>query len=255
MRISQCHISKSVADFPWLEIYTLDDYSVENQPAVFFGMYRYEDLRMALQHQSTVVIFWTGQDVLQDKWKQDKRAFSFLNVTAHPKVAQYIRAQGYKCELVAPSSFLNTYGSQVLGNRIYAYCPNTMRSYHGSAILDELKRAGLEIVVGDGSISQGDWRNRREEFYKDIFIGLCLSSFAGGGTSIIEMGLRGIRAVTNVFNLPNTLPWVDNGDVEQSAQFVAGLITAERERIGRADKNLGKIVYKSLDHEFKWLEI
>jgi len=104
-------------------------------------------------------------------------------------------------------------------------------------------------------VPQDGWKHYREKYYDGICIGLCLSSFAGGGTSIIEMGLRGVRVVTNVFNLPHTLPWVDNGDVEQSAQCIAGIIDRERERHGTLDKPMAKAVYNALDHEFGWLNI
>ena len=256
MRISQCHISKSVADFPWLQIYSLDDYGADNQPAVFFGMYRYEDASILLQHKSEATVFWTGQDVLQEKWKSDPRVFGFRNVTAHPKVAAFIRSKRYDCELVAPSSFLNRYKPQPLGTKVYAYCPNSMLSYHGKSVLDELRRGGMDITVGDGTISQEDWRSEKSSVaYQDICIGLCLSSFAGGGTSIIEMGLRGVRVVTNVFTMPHTIPWVDEGDAEQSAQQINVFIMDERKRAGTTNPRLARKVYKSLDHEFKWLEI
>ena len=253
MRITQCHISKSVADFPWLEIYSLDDYRSEKEPCVFFGMYRYEDMRLLVKHHGAATVFWTGQDVLQEKWRSDKRVFRYRNVTAHPKVAKYLQALGYYCELVAPSSFLNDFWPQPVGTKIYAYCPNNAPDYHGLGVIEELRRGGYEITIGDGSISQVDWRHKRELFYSDIAIGLCLSSFAGGGTSIIELGLRGVRAVTNVFNLPHTLAWVDNKDVEQSAVSVASLIDRERTLVGRTSKNLAKAVYDSLDHTFEWL--
>lgn len=254
MRITQCHISKSVADFPWLQIYQLDDYRSETEACVFFGMYRYEDMRLLVKHHGDATVFWTGQDVLQEKWRSDKRVFTYRNITAHPRVAKYIIALGYECELVAPSSFLNDFWPQTLGQKIYAYCPNNMPQYHGVEVINELKRAGYEITIGDGTIPQTDWRSEREKYYADICIGLCLSSLAGGGTSIIEMGLRGVRVVTNVFNLPHTLPWVDNGDVEQSAQQIAGIIDNERQRHGIRDKPLAKVVYEALDHQFDWLE-
>lgn len=255
MRITQCHISKSVSDFPWLGIYGLDDYRDSTEPCVFFGMYRYEDMRLLVKHRGIAVVFWTGQDVLQEKWRSEKRVFRYRNVTAHPKVAKYIAALGYECELVAPSSFLNDFWPQPVGTKIYAYCPSSAPVYHGSEVLEELRRGGYDIVTGDGSITQAEWRSKRDYYYNDIAIGLCLSSFAGGGTSIIEMGLRGIKVVTNVFDLPHTLHWADVGDVEQSAYSIVQHIDAERTKVGTTNKNLARDVYDSLDHEFNWLNI
>ena len=191
---------------------------------------------------------------LQEKGKGNKKVFTYRNVTAHPKVAAYILALGYDCELVAPAAFLNDFWPQAVGTKIYAYCPSTMPVYHGSEVLGELRRGGYDIVTGDGSITQAEWRTKRDYYYNDIAIGLCLSSFAGGGTSIIEMGLRGIKVVTNVFDLPHTLPWIDSGDVEQSAYSIVQYIDAERLKVGTTDKHLAREVYNSLDHDFKWLE-
>jgi len=249
MRITQGYVSKSVMDFPFHQIYSLDDYNDYNLPAVFFGMYRYEDVRVFADNGNERIIFWTGQDAL------DATEFPFKNVTAHPKVAERIRSFGFECELVKPSSFLNEFYAEKLGPNIYAYCPLSSPDYHGKKVLDELKAAGYSITIGDGSISQQLWKHTRNAFYNDIFIGLCLSSFAGGGTSIIEMGLRGVNVVTNVFDLPNCLPWPDNGDAEQSAQYIAGLIEKEKSKIGERNKLLARQVWDSLDHEFKWLEI
>lgn len=253
MRITQGYISKSISDFPFHQIYTLDDYNSVGLPCVFFGMYRFEDWILFSNHQGYKSIFWTGHDAMTFDWEH--LAIGNNHFTAHHKVADFIRSKGYDCELVNPSSFLNEFFAEKLGAGIYAYCPTSAKEYHGSKILDELKAAGYSINIGDGYVSQKDWKHVRNAFYNDIFIGLCLSSFAGGGTSIIEMGLRGVNVVTNVFKLPHCLSWVDNGDVEQSAQYIAALIDIERMKIGERNELLARKVWDALDHEFKWLEI
>ena len=246
MRISQAYVSKSVSDFPFHQIYSLDDYCNKFEPAVFFGMYRYEDYVMLEDNTAKIkTIFWTGQDALD----ATNSKFLYRNVTAHHKVYELIRSKGYDCELVNPSTFLNTVSPQTLGKKIYAYCPNSELNYHGKSIIDELRRGGYDITIGDGQWTQDQWRNgKADEFYDGVCVGLCLSSFAGGGTSIIEMGLRGINVITNVFTLPNCIPWVD-------AQDVANKINAERIKAGESNGKLAKYVWNALDHDFKWLEI
>lgn len=243
MRITQAYVSKSVMDFPFHSIYSLDDYKSSIEPSVFFGMYRYEDFIMFGHHRSDKIAFWTGQDAL------DSNCFTQYNVTAHPKVYELIKSKRFDCTLVQPSSFLNTVKPQQLGKKIYAYCPLSAQDYHGKKVIDELRMAGYEIIIGDGQFSQNQWRAYYADIiYHDVFIGLCLSEFAGGGTSIIEMGLRGIKVITNVFNLPNCLPWTD-------AQDVAKLIEIEKVNIGYTNRRLASNVWNKLDHEFKWLEI
>jgi hypothetical protein len=248
MRIDQAYVSKSVADFPFHAIYRLNDYRDVNSPSVFFGCYRFEDIRIINSHQGPRTIFWTGQDILNYLNNGSKLAEA-RHVTAHPKVYALLKKEFENVLLVNPSTFLNEVKAQPLGNKIYAYCPDKMASYHGVRFIDELKQAGYEIVIGDGQWSQNEWRNGKADyFYQDVGIGLCLSDFAGGGTSIIEMGLRGIRVVTNVFQLPNCLKFVD-------AQDIAKRIEREKKRIGTTDKLCALQVWNALDHGYKWLEI
>ena len=231
-------------DFPFHEVYRLDDYKNHSIPSIFFGMYRFEDRFLWSSHFDEKIIFWTGQDVLQ--WKEDV-VYSGTNVTAHPKVYNFIKSQDEECKLVKPAAYLNFQRPQILGRRIYAYCPNSAPDYHGKKIIDELRCGGYEIVIGDGQFSQAEWRMTQADFhYKDIFIGLCLSEFAGGGGSIIEMGLRGINVVTNVFNLPNCIPWNSINDVIQA-------IEDQTQYIGHSNPGLANRVWNDLDHKHEWL--
>ena len=249
MRISQGYVSKSVMDFPFHQIYSLDDYRDNIEPAVFFGLYRYEDFMLAYQHLGQKVFFWTGQDALDCQAWEVVKFTEARNVTAHPKIAELISSKGLTCELVNPSSFLNEVTPQRLGSKIYTYCPSSASEYHGGKIIDELKERGYDIIVGNGYYSQQTWREIAGRLhYSQCFIGLCLSEFAGGGTSIIEMGLRGMRVVTNVFNLSHCIPW-------DSVEDVAASIEHERKMIGTTNDGIAKLVYKELDHEFKWLEL
>jgi len=231
-------------DFPFHEVYSLDDYRSIYEPSVFFGMYRYEDLQLALHHDRGLVVFWTGQDALDYKLPMPGR-----NVTAHPKIYKKIIEAGHNCKLVKPAAFLNKVSPQVLGKKIYAYCPSSAPDYHGKKIIDELRCGGYEVVIGDGQWTQTQWRNGQDDFhYNQCYIGLCLSEFAGGGGSIIEMGLRGMKVVTNVFDLPNCVPWNSIHDVLEA-------INQEAQSINHSNAGLAQRVWDDLDHRHKWLNI
>jgi hypothetical protein len=245
MRITQGYVSKSVMDFPFHQIYKLDDYTSLMQPTAFFGMYRFEDYCLMHDHMDNKKTFWTGQDALNFDWTQE----TGHNVTAHPKVYKMITKKDHHCVLVKPSSFMGSQRPQKLGKKIYAYCPNSMPSYHGKSIIDELRCGGYEIVIGDGQFSQNEWANGKAEFFYDgIFLGLCLSEFAGGGTSIIEMGLRGIKVVTNVFDLPNCIPW-------NSVEDVMLAIESETKNIGATRASVARNTWEGLDHTHDWLDL
>lgn len=245
MRIAQGYVSKSIMSFPFHQIYALDDYNDSRYPAVFFGMYRYEDYQLMCSHVGEKKIFWTGQDALDFDFK-DK--YHCNNVTAHPKIHAFITAKGYECELVKPAAFLNEINPQKLGPKIYAYCPKEAEDYHGKKVLDELRLMGYDILIGDGSIPQSLWKHSSNGFYNDIFVGLCLSDFAGGGGSIIEMGLRGIPVVTNVFDLYHCIPWTNAKDIAYTIEIL-------KPTIGTTFNERAEEVWNGLDHEYKWLEI
>lgn len=250
MRITQAYVSKSVMDFPFHEVYKLDDYNDAFTPSVFFGMYRYEDYRVGVDNESEKSkVFWTGKDIIDYKWGK----FPYNSVTAHPKIYNHLlklaRPEMRTCKLIKPAAFLNTVNPQVLGKKIYAYCPNSAPDYHGKKIIDELRCGGYEIVIGDGQFTQYQWHGAMDEyFYRQCFIGLCLSEFAGGGGTIIEMGLRGLKVVTNVFDLPNCIPWDSIDDVVKA-------IEDETQFIGHQSVNLAEKVWRDLDHKHEWLNI
>lgn len=248
MRITQGYISKSVADFPFHEIYILDDYMDTELPSVFFGCYRFEDMQMINSHEGHRTVFWTGQDILTYK-SSGMKLKQAQHVTALPKVYELLKNEFDNVALINPPAFLNQVKPQELGTKIYAYCPSSMPVYHGIKIIEELRGMGYVIYVGDGRYNQKEWRDvKADMIYQGVFLGLCLSEFAGGGSSIIEMGLRGIPVITNVLNLPNCIPWVD-------AIYISNMIELYKSHIGTIQPGLARKVWESLDHEHKWLEL
>jgi hypothetical protein len=263
-RIQQGYVSKSIMDFAFHETYKLNDYSNYEEPAVFFGCYRYEDERLILEHEARTIVFLTGQDILQPRnWEP----FEYCDfITAHPLIYKYFKreiqehypwmgdvinsGQPYpEIQLVAPAPFGNKVNPQRLGTKIYAYCPSSAPDYHGKKIIDELRCGGYEIVVGDGQFTQTQWKSGLDDMhYNQCFIGLCLSEFAGGGGSIIEMGLRGMKVVTNVFNLPNCIAWNGIHDVIQA-------IEDEKKLIGLTKASVARYTWDALDHKHEWLNI
>lgn len=238
-------------DFPFHEVYQLSDYMDNDNVCVFFGIYRYEDKRLAYDHHCKSVLFWTGHDALKfDEWEYiNDFDHKLINVTAHPKVHKLITDNKCDCKLVKPAAFLNQRNPKPLGTKIYAYCPDSMPEYHGKQIIIELANAGYEIILGNGKFTRNEWKTRFADLhYNDCFIGLCLSEFAGGGESIIEMGLRGMKVVTNVFDLPNCVPWNSLEDVIQA-------IESETKNIGTTNTKLVQQVWNDLDHKHNWLDI
>lgn len=237
MKIEQGYISKSVEDFPFLTSYGLRNYTDSLKPCVFFGCYRSEDLEILLRHNGLSVVFWCGQDAVDfTEWSMIKHIH---HVTYHRHIYELLKDK-IKIHLLYPKDFGTKVEITPLGNKIYAYVPASCPSYHGMEIIEQLKTE-YEIIIGDGSIPQDEWRaGRCNEFYNPSFIGLMLSPFAGGGSSIIEMGLRGRRCITNVFDLPHTIPW-------RSVEDVENIIKKESKKIGTIEMEISNQVQAFLD--------
>lgn len=246
MRIKQAYISPSVADFSIHKDYGLAEYYDSSEPCVFFGMYREEDFKALIAHSGMAVVRWCGHDAMTfNDW--DLIKFSNIHhVTPFPKVAEHICSKGFRCKLIRPSDIRPVKTVSKNGNKVYAYCPKSFPGYHGHEIIKRLK-IPHKIIIGDGSISQEDWKNgASEEIYKDCFVGLFLSSFAGGGAGIIEMGLRGKRVITNVLQMPHTISWNTIEDIERS-------IMSESRFILQENASLSTFVKQSLDPNMNFL--
>lgn len=246
MRISQGKISDSICDFPFLQAYNLSGYVSESDPCLFIGCYRIEDKECIIKHKGQRMILWTGQDALDYDWSIPE-INSAIHVTAHPKIFDLL-SKSVEVIKIKPSVLLYKKEPQKLGTKIYAYCPGVAMEYHGWEHIQKLKDLGYDVVVGDGRHSQTEWGFVSDEYYNDCFVGLCLSQFAGGAGSAIEMGLRGMNVITNVLDLPNCQKW-------DSFEDIVYLIERNRDRIGIVDSELSEMVYDSLDHKNEWLNI
>lgn len=235
MRIKQGYISKSISDFPFLSVCSLDDYNDNTAPALFIGCYRYEDICMLWQHKGLKLLLWTGMDAVDLKWDLPD---DIIHITSHPNILKTL--ERFNIRQIPPIELRTKVKETDCGSYIYAYVPASSPDYHGKAIVDQLITEGYDILIGDGSIPQEDWRyGKCNEFYDPSFIGLCLSKYAGGGSTIIEMGLRGRKVVTNVLELPHTIRWSNIDDIKNAIQ-------QERSKIGMFDIDLARAVKNAL---------
>lgn len=247
MRIQQCYISKSVHDFPFKETYKLIDYTDQDQPCVFFGCYNPEDLETIRTHRGLAVIWWCGQDALTFKDWISLDLPNIFHITERKNVKTYMDWCCVGCTLTAITD-LGVKGEPMeRGDKIFAYAPKSSPQYHGIKIIEELKGLGYDILIGDGSVIQSEWRaGVLDDYYSQCYIGLVLSPFAGGGASIIEMGLRGIPCITNVMELPNTIKFRDTVDCKY-------LIDQNRHLIGTKGIALSEMVKESIDYNHNFL--
>jgi len=240
-RIQQCYISKSVSDFPFREKLGLTEYIDSSRPCLFIGCYTEYDLKTILDHQSEVTIFWCGQDAMTcifNGWhiclQHCKHVTSLLNV--YKALKPFINI-----ELEKPLLLGGEFDVTPLGSKIFAYAPSSHSSYHRLNLIEQLQRElPYEFIIGDGSIPQDQWlAGEGNRQYDQCFIGLCLSGFAGGGQTVIHLGLKGRNVITNVSDLPNCFAW-------KTIDYIKYRISIEATSIGSINKKVAEAVKQSL---------
>lgn len=245
MRITQAYVSPSVADFPFLKCLGLEEYHDVSAPAVFYGCYTMLDIMKVLNHRSLKVIRWCGQDAFDFRhWDLIKDCH---HVSPLAKVREWIAVSSNRhCSWIKPENLDMEINPTAKGSKIYAYIPSSFPEYHGSDIIKSLS-VDYEIIVGDGTYPRAEWYGGiGDRHYDDSFIGLMLSPFAGGAGSVVDMGLRGRKCVTNVMDMPNAIPWNTIEDIERA-------IKVEARGIGETNSELAQSVFDAIDKDYSWL--
>lgn len=249
MRVTQGYVSRSVGDFPFLEQMKLTEYLDSSRPLAVFGVYSNDDLQVIANHKSKVIIFWCGQDAIDCIFLG---RYQFLKNCIHVShLVNVVKALSpfLDVKLINPLSLGGDFKPTYLGKKVFAYAPMTYPAYHRRALINSLEEIlPFEFIIGDGSMPQDEWLSGLgDETYNDCFIGLCLSGFAGGGQTILQLGLKGRKVITNVLLLPSCISWTNFDDIEKA-------ILRESENIGIKNIALAHHV-KSLIDNHSWLEL
>ena len=246
MRITQAYISPSVADFPFLRCLNLEPYHDVTSPAVFYGCYTMLDLMKVLNHRGAAVIRWCGQDAFD--FRHWEMVMHCRHVTPLTGVCDWINFLNTvsTCKKIKPEGLDMSVNATPKGENVYAYVPASFPEYHGSDIIKQLSLDNL--ITGEGLCSQKEWYTGIcNGYYDPAFIGLMLSPFAGGGQSVIDMGLRGKKCITNVIDLPNVIHWESLDDIRNA-------IDQEAKTIGETDSDLAQRVFDAIDKNYDWLD-
>lgn len=251
MRIDQCYISESVIDFPFKKALNLTDYIDSIRPLVVFGVYSDRDMEVVLAHKSKVVIVWCGQDAIEciflGRYQFLKNC---IHVTWLPNVERALKSFLH-VKLITPVFLGGDFKPSELGNRVFVYAPSSFPKYHRiDLVYDLIERfPELSFYVGHGNVAQYNWLSGYGDLvYNMCFMGLCLSGFAGGGQTIMQMGLKGMTVVTNVIDLPNVVKWNNFNDI-------VTVIEREKEKIGSVQLKMADKVEVQLRKDPIWLDV
>lgn len=234
MRIEQAYISESVASFPWLEKLGLGPYDNPDQPAIFFGMYRPMDAGTLYVHRELAVVRWCGVDTLSINKPKLFQHPHVHSISPFPQVVEKLSHLGIACKQIGLEKIYSLAPPKPYGDKIYAYAPPNTGDYYGQSIIDELIARGYDIFIGDGTISRAEWDGgKADEIYDQCYAGLVLSSYVGGGGSVVELGLKGRPCITNVLKTPNASPWETIDDIIFQLEFFRGVSDELAEEISK----------------------
>ena len=213
--IKQCYISPSLAGLDFRKRYGLTGYVDSLRPLIIFGMYRHEDLRLLINHDSDVTLVWQGMDarVIAADWLpflQDKRI-------THIAISHWIQGSltGYGIEstLLPVSATIDNLYSVKRGDNIYLYysddLPTSVMYYSANMIPEIERRTGLKVLTA----KHGEYtRDALVNLYRECFINLRLTQYDGCPNTNLEMGLMGRRSIFNG-HIPHSIPWRNLDDI------------------------------------------
>ena len=237
----QGYMSAPMLKFDWLRSFKLTGYVHPDEPLVLFGCYKPTELDVIKRHRGEIIIVWMGKDSkLMKPYFDELKKDNITHVSWVEPIQWFLKSKGIDCKLIKmPVKEIPRPKISFLGNKVYTYLQKGKPEYHGGEMVSELQ-LDHELLIGDHSILRSHWYGGvNNRFYKQAFIGLALSDYAGGAMSIQEMAVRGIKVVTNVLDLPNCIPWETKEDVEQAVRM-------EAENIGQKPNGLVEEVYDAL---------
>ena len=244
LTIKQGKSASCLSAYKFEETYGLKKYNNKNESSVFYGCYTIDEKRLVEQHESLAVVWWTGSDALCNavKYTEVFKRNNVLNITIQPNIYKQLSKLQLNPILIKRLSPEKP-KPQVLGDKVYAYIPKDRKKYHNSDIVSNVqKKVPFQFVIGDGTIPVHKWKNGEcEKYYSQCFLGLCLCNFAGSAGTIRQLGLRGMRCITNVIGTPNIILWKDEDDIISA-------IYKESKNIGNINKDLAIDVYNSFCH-------
>ena len=250
MRITQCKVGSQVLHFDWKRTFEVTDYENKKKPCVFFGCYNKNDLRAILRHEGPGVIYWAGRDILRWQTADLIGLNRFIHITTMKQIVDEVMKRGHECQLVPLHAFRGMKPNPLVKtNKIYAYYQrNGLYSIMGHNKVDKRIQECYNVVVPVVRYDWEKWYDGICDSFYNAFVGLMLDDFARGGTTIKDMGLRGIKCITNVIDLPNCIHWKTPSDIYTA-------IEREKMKVGTSDPCLANKVFECLDWKFDWLWI
>jgi hypothetical protein len=216
-KYQQVYVSESVAFFSndLKKKFNLNDYSDENKPSIFFGIYRLNDVNTLATHKSNRMVIWCGSDAL----KVDRFATKIksLKNVKHIAISSFVKnsllKHGIESVLIPVTPKKGEKCTLPRGENIYFYMgggEDRHRKFYGGDIVDMLKvLLPYKIIeVTNKSYNEEDLK----KIYESCFIGLRLTKHDGCSNTVCELGLMGRKCLHNG-DIPNSIKYSNINDI------------------------------------------
>ena len=263
MSIKQGYVSNTLIFFKkkFMTKYNLDEYVNIYKPCVFYGCYNNKDLIQIKQNKSLKIVIFGGTDTY---YKKHNKVISILNeikkisniffISQSSFISSDLNSFNIKFSFIpiAPTVTLK-YNPQVKGPNIYVYTNPINELTYGSnfyyRLINDFKDINFILTCAKKinetkKIKYYD-NNKLFNIYSSCFLGLRLVQHDGISATIQEMGLLGIKTISNGKS-PACINYTNYNNLVK-------IINEERQKIGTFDYETSKKTYDYLNINNDWL--
>jgi hypothetical protein len=255
----QVYISKSLAHLNRIkEVYNLTSYKNRNDAALFFGVYREEDIRKIQIHKGDRYVLWGGTDSdirYPNRLKTVKRVGK-MNIIKHYAISNDIKNRLDKYNIKNESISFNLVDNNIfsyiyeLGTKIFIYngIKKGNENLYGKTIYMSIvnKLPDYEYIYSNELNLP---YNKMSSVYRKCFVGLRLTTEDGNANMLQEMCSMGIPVFHNS-SYPNAIRWKTADDI------IKKILEYDNKTIDDINKKCLIIFNKDLniiDGSFRWL--
>jgi hypothetical protein len=214
--IKQCCISQSLEGLEddIMRKYNLTERNNVNNPCVFFGMYREEDIQALIGHKGICFVVWMGSDAkdLPEEWIEELSKHINISISIH--VQNSLENKSIKSfYLPLNATIAEDWPLAPKGDSIYWYYNEDCKEFYGSELIDQIEqRINIPIIKADYKTFT---REELYDVYSQCFINLRLTPHDGCPNTNLQMGLMGRKSIYNG-DLAHSIKWENVDDICES---------------------------------------
>ena len=265
MSITQGYVSKTLVFFKknFMKKYKLVEYVNIHKPCVFYGCYNKTDLETIKKNKSLKIIIFGGTDTYYKKYEKARNMLNKIKTipnTFFISQSSFISSDLNAFNIIhsfvpiAPTVNLKC-NPQVKGLNIYVYTNPLNEPVYGSnfyyRLMNEFKDINFILACAKKTSETKKIKCYAKDalikVYSSCFLGLRLVQHDGISATMQEMGLLGIKTISNGIS-PACINYTNYDSI-------VNIINEERKKIGTLDNETSQKTYDYLNINDEWLNI